>query len=31
MAKKRVVITGACGYVVQRNWEELVMQVQEIQ
>lgn len=23
MAKKRVVITGACGYIVQRNWEEL--------
>lgn len=23
MAKKRVVVTGACGYVVQRNWEEL--------
>jgi nucleoside-diphosphate-sugar epimerase len=23
MSRKRVVITGACGYVVQRNWEEL--------
>ncbi len=23
MAKKRVVVTGACGYVVQRMWEEL--------
>jgi len=23
MTKKRVVITGACGYIVQRNWEEL--------
>src|SRR5262249_58542306 len=23
MPKKRIVITGACGYIVQRNWEEL--------